>query len=231
MDEVKKSWKLLTPIQWLKKLLSIGSWLYKQRTGWVVVLVSAIALIFPWLLSSLFSTISENWLRKYGLLIQIMGFLLALYGVNSNLNQLGLRSIPARIWEYLREFPILPWDVKRTYLRSAMSGGSSGSSAVSGTVISVGGSLEERLDRLEDDYRKLVKEIRDIDNKREVDKKQILSRFKELERDSETRTDDLRSEFSRVFESAIKIEILGILLFVVGSAYATIPDLMVNLMR
>lgn len=225
----ERYWRFLSPKAYLKKLRSIGHWVSDGYKGWGVFCALAFASVAPYPFAFAYSD-AAKWIQYYGLAIQLFGFCLALYAVNSNLKQWGLRSIRGRIWHYLRDFPVLPILRTSFVMSTGKSHSRSSAKGISLETFSGERSVEDRLRKLEKHYEELVGRIIDVEKTQNDDKRKLFSELKSVQHKSEAQVDDLRFSISKSVENGVTTEILGIGLFVVGAVYATVPDIPLSIM-
>jgi hypothetical protein len=154
------------------------------------------------------------------MVLQLLGFALTIWGINSTFLDLGLGSIPRRAISYLRRFPILP--ISRIIHGTAKLG--TGSATLTGRGISIapgGSSLEERVENLEKQQTELRQEMKAHFYEFREGSAKLEETLGKAAQDLDRKISDLRERYDAIFRGSAALEIFGIILFTLGVALAT----------
>ncbi|MEK6772082.1 MAG: hypothetical protein AABY62_10680 [Pseudomonadota bacterium] len=194
----------------MRTLIRLFKWLWR---AWPVLFL-LVLIWFHLLLIYYFYPNASTINKTTSLILQIVGGLLILYTVDSNIGIINKKSLFAIFANYLREFPLIR--------RSAVieSQGISTSSSVGKAKLTVGRnpqSLEEKIEYLQEQINEVKRDIeqesRDLNEKIEHQSKEMNIKIQE----TKSALQNIESKIVEVSIGGIKVQFFGVLLVVYGS--------------
>jgi small nuclear ribonucleoprotein (snRNP)-like protein len=158
--------------------------------------------------------------KTISLLFQIIGGLLILYSIDSNIGVINQKSLLSLLGKYFNEFPL----IKRSVVIEVQSGG--GIVIGGGTKIVIGRNpqtIDEKIDYLQEQINELKLDVEQ--ESKELNGK-IVRLSKEMNiqiQDAKSTIQSLESKMAEVSIGGIKVQLFGVLLMVYGaiSSYVT----------
>ena len=215
-------------MKWLRHwLLSTRRYFHNHllwfRMGWpfwLIVGVFFILFVAPNHSTALGPT-TEGRIRFAGMFFQVIGFFVALLGVNDTLRNLGLGSIPSRVWNYFRDFPLFQGHKPTVIKAQGISVATSVGKALATSRIRADASVDEKIEFLQRQVESIQKNIFDESVKREKAVEELQKLVKEKFDSLAEEVEKLRNDSVKKIEGDARLEALGVLLFLVGIVLST----------
>lgn len=180
-----------------------------------------IAIISIWLIVDCVFE-AEIIIRWFGMSLQLLGFGLTVFGINNTFHNLELRSIPRRIYQFLKVHLLLLLPITR--IHSATVDLETGVSTVKGyatSIVTGGTTVEERLAGLEKNQEQLRIELSALRQKASQTTIELNKSISRIEQDIDRKVTGLKARYDGVFEGGLVLECLGIIAFCLGVVLAS----------
>ena len=193
----------------------------------VSVLVGSTALLFGWLYLVSYSSNPRPWVRGTGVALQLVGFILAAYGLERTLEKFGQRPSTSRILPWLRDF----WEVFETdrVVSVSATGTISPSVTAKATVEQPepeDPTLEERVEQLEEQLNSVRDDLTEVRRHVDGEVERLESKIEEEVEAVEEDVEEMREKVKEVNvgEGALWLEWCGVSFFVYGVPLASFPS-------
>ncbi|WP_263819920.1 tropomyosin [Salinibacter sp.] len=195
--------------------------------GWCVdapvvvsVLVGSTGVLLGWLHVASYSTDPKPWVRGTGVLLQLVGFTLAAYGLERTLEKFGQVPSTSRIFPWLRGF----WEVFDTTGNTYQIHPDDMTSAYrmeEGKVISIPQTLEERVEKLEKQLASVKDEVEEVSHRLNDEVDRLEGVIEAVEEKAQEEREKLVE--AEVGEEARWVEWGAIFSFIYGVPLASFP--------
>ncbi|PRY25367.1 hypothetical protein CLV78_102545 [Aliiruegeria haliotis] len=163
----------------------------------------------------------ETWVRWYGMILQLIGFGMAFWGVEGSLKQLGVPTIRHRMSSYATGF-LSALRVKNV-TANPKAGKAQGGGFRAGSKVTPGpdATLKHRIELLEGALSSLQDEVDGLTSSTNSQFSEMARELKNVDRCAERRTLDEKKRVSDLLVGNASLEAAGILLFFLGVVFAT----------
>jgi hypothetical protein len=198
-----------------KKLMRIVLRLFKWSwRAWPALLL--IALICIHLLLIYYFRLNASTTNKtISLTSQLVGGLLILYSIDSNIEIIKKKNLRAVFINYLKEFPLIKrFPVVINGLGAAIAVGSEGKFTVGRNPQTIDEKLEYLQEQINEVKQDLEQGLRELNEKIERMSKEMNAQIQE----TKTKQQNLESKTEEVFIGGIKVQLFGVLLMIYGAS-------------
>jgi gas vesicle protein len=195
--------------------------------GWCVdapvvvsVLVGSAGVLLGWLHVASYSSTPKTWIRGSGVLLQLLGFVLAAYGLERALEKFGEKPSTSRILPWLRDF----WEVLDTSGDTFQLHPNDVTHAhrmEGGKVISTPHTLEERVGKLEKQLANVKDEVEEVSHRLNDEVERLEGEIEAVEEKAQEEREKLVE--AEVGEEARWVEWGAIFSFIYGVPLASFP--------
>jgi len=201
-----KQWLLQTK----RKTVKVLKWLWRIWPLHVILALLCVHL----LLIYYFGLDTKTTNKTIALLSQVVGGILILYSIDSNIGIFKDRNLVGEFIQYLREFPL----IKRS-VTAKLNGQFMGLSGI-GADLTYGRkceTVEEKLEYLQEQIAELRQHCKH--KRKEIDKrfKDVSKEMKTQDQKQQKAVEDLKSKIEKVSVGGIKVQMFGVMLMVYGA--------------